>query len=257
MSSRLCCGAIALLSGICLYAQSVSAQEQALTLGAYHARGDYGEVVDTKINYLPVSYEYSHGNWSWQATLPYLQVTGLGNVLVNVGGVTQAVAGNEVTRERGLGDAVVTTIYHLAPLGGIYLDLRLDLKLPTADEKRALGTGEIDVSGQLDISANVGTAAVFASLGYNARGRTDLYPGLRNSFLTQLGFARPISDRFSIGVFHDYRQAASRDSPESHELAPYFSYQFSESWSFTGLAVFGLTEASADQAVMGQLRYSW
>ena len=233
------------------------AQGQAITLGGYHARGAYGEEIDTKINYLPISYEYSSGNWSWQATVSHLQVTGLGNVLVNVGGVTQAVAGTEVTRERGPGDTVLTAIYHLDPVGGIFMDLRLDLKLPTADEKRALGTGETDLSGQLDLSANLGSAAVFASLGYNARGKTNLYPGLRNSFFTQLGVAQPLNDSFSIGIFHDYRQAASAYSPESHELTPYFSWQFSERWSFTGLAIFGFTDASADSAMMGQLRYSW
>lgn len=243
------------------FGQPVLAQqvpvEQAISVGAYHARGDYGENLDTKINYLPISYEYNRERWGLQFMVPHLQVTGFGNVLVNVGGITQAVAGDRVTREQGPGDAVVTALYHLDPIAGVFLDLRIDLKLPTADEKRALGTGEMDISAQVDASANIGEAAIFASAGYNLRGKTGLYPGLKNSFFTQLGIAKPIDEVFSIGAFYDYRQSASRYTPESHELSPYFSWQFSEAWSFTGLAVFGFTDASAERAIMGQLRYRW
>ena len=257
LSSRKSRGVMLLCVLSPILTQGAFAQDQAITLGAYRAQGDYGEALDTKINYLPLGYELNRGNWSWQVVLPLLQVTGLGNVLVNVGGVTQAVAGNELTRESGMGDAVLSSIYHFEPIGALFIDLRVDAKLPTADEGRALGTGETDIGAQIDLSANAGSAAVFASLGYNYRGKTELYPGLKNSLFAQLGYATALTDNFSLGIFYDFRQPASGFSPESHELAPYFSWQFSERWSFTGMTVFGFTDASADQAVLGQLRYSW
>ncbi len=239
------------------WAQTDDSLTQAFSLGAYHARGDFGADVDTRINYLPLSYELSTERWTLMATASRLEVTGLGNVLVNVGGVTQAVAGDEVVTQSGLGDTVLSALYHFDPAGQLFFDLRIDAKLPSADERKALGTGEIDVALQLDLSANVGSAAVFASLGYNKRGKTSLYPGLLNSLYTQLGFAKPLGERLSVGALYDFRQSASEFSTESHELTPYLSWQLSPSWSFTALTVFGFTDASPDTAVMGQLRYSW
>jgi len=229
----------------------------ALTVGGYLAKGDYGESLDTRIHYLPLSYEHSSVNWTLQATLPLLQVTGFGNVLVNVGGVTQAVASNDLVTERGVGDIVLTAIRHFDPVGDLFFDLRVDVKLPSANETKALGTGEVDFSTQLDVSANLGSAAVFSSVGYSRRGRSALYPGLNNSAYLQLGMAAPVSEDFSLGAFYDYRESASEFSPESHELTPYASWQLDESWSLTTLLVFGFTDASADQAIMAQLRYSW
>ncbi|MEQ9210153.1 MAG: hypothetical protein RLN96_09980, partial [Pseudomonadales bacterium] len=88
-----------LLAGMCVCASSQAQQpplpSNTLGFGAYYARGDYGEPSDTEILYLPVSYQRSVGNWGFQLLVPYLEVTGLGNVLVNIGGVTRAVAGTE------------------------------------------------------------------------------------------------------------------------------------------------------------------
>lgn len=257
-SALYCCAALlSLLQSSTLWAQTESQASRALSLAGYHARGDFGEITDTRINYLPISFEYGTAKWTLLATVSHLEVTGLGNVLVNVGGVTQAVAGNETVTQKGMGDSVVSAIYHFDPFGAVFLDFRLDVKIPTADEKKALGTGELDIGAQLDLSANVGRAAVFASLGYNKRGKSMLYPGLKNSLYSQVGIASPFTDTISAGVFYDYRQSASRFSTESHELSPYLSLQLDDSWSFTALGIFGFTDASPEIGVMGQLRYSW
>lgn len=254
---RNCAILLLLQHGAAAQAQTETQASRALSLGVYHARGDFGEMTDTRINYLPLSFEYSQAKWTLLATVSRLEVTGLGNVLVNVGGVTQAVAGNEVVTQKGMGDSVLSAIYHFDPIGRWFFDFRLDVKVPTAEEEKALGTGELDIGAQLDVSANVGEAALFASLGYNKRGKSMLYPGLKDSFYTQVGIANPLSESVSAGVFYDYRQSASRFSTESHELSPYVSWQISDSWSFTTLGIVGFTDASPEIGVMGQLRYSW
>ncbi|MEX2470341.1 MAG: hypothetical protein WD396_11345, partial [Pseudohongiellaceae bacterium] len=96
-------GLLLLLAGPAVVAQDAVEISQALSLGGYAARGDYGEDTRTSIRYFPLTYEYNRGPWGVQLTLPHLRVTGLGNVLVNVGGVTRAVAGDEITTEQGLG----------------------------------------------------------------------------------------------------------------------------------------------------------
>jgi len=233
--------------------------EQALSIGAYAAHGDYGEDVRTRIRYVPLTYELNRGPWGLQLTLPWLRVTGLGNVLVNVGGVTRAVAGNEITTEQGIGDAVLTAIYRFEPWSATapFLDVRLDVKLPTADEQRGLGTGEPDYSLELDLSQALGRTVLFGAVGYTLRGKSDLYVGLEDGAFAQLGLSYPLTPRVNAGLYYDFRERASVFSPESHELVPYFTWQLSDSWSVSGLATWGLTDASADAAVLGQLRYSW
>ena len=233
--------------------------EQALTLGAYYADGDYGEATDTEIRYFPLSYEANVGNWGFQLLVPHLEVNGLGNVLLNVGGVTRAVAGSEVTKSSGLGDSIATVIYRMDPLSATapFIDLRLDVKIPTADEEKSLGTGEYDYSFQIDLLHAVGNTSVFATAGYSFRGESDIFEGLEDSAFAQIGFAMPLTERWSAGMYYDFREPASSFSDETHELVPYLNWQLSDRWSITGLTIWGFTDASADLTVLGQLRYSW
>lgn len=247
-----------------VFAESLVAQDyndlnQSVSLASYFSSGDYGEAADTDILYFPVSYSIEKGKWGAQLTVPHLQVEGVGNVLVNIGGVNRAVAGTRRERNAGIGDATLALTYQMDSFSDAspFIDLRLDVKFPTADRDKGLGTGETDYSAQVDISQYYGNSILFGTFGYTIRGKTDFYAGLENSAYVQLGIARPLSAQWNMGVFYDFREPASTFSPEIHELVPYFSWQIADNWSFTGLAAFGFTEASADAALLGQITYSW
>ena len=246
------------LSGVAL-SQSHNLIKQTLSFGSYSSSGDYGESVETDILYFPVSYSVNRGKWAAQLTVPHLRVDGVGSVLVNIGGVNRAVAGTAREQNSGIGDSTLAVTYQMDPISekSPFVDFRLDIKIPTADRNRGLGTGEVDYSAQIDISQYYGSTLLFGSFGYTFRGETDLYVGLEDSAYMQLGVARPLSLKWNIGAFYDYREPASVFSTEVHELVPYISWQISDKWSFTGLAAFGFTEASADTAVLGQISYSW
>jgi len=241
------------------FSQSHNVIKQTLSFGSYSSSGDYGEGIEADILYFPVSYSVNRGKWVAQLTMPHLEVDGVGSVLVNIGGVNRAVAGTAREQNSGIGDSILAVSYQMDPTSekSPFIDLRLDIKIPTADRNRGLGTGELDYSAQIDISQYYGNSMLFGTLGYTFRGKTDLYVGLEDSAYMQLGVARPLSPKWNIGAFYDFRESASVFSPEIHELVPYFSWQISDKWSFTGLAAFGFTEASADTAVLGQISYSW
>ncbi len=251
--------ALGLSVGVNSQAQEAVPITHTLGIGGYLARGDYGESSDTDIFYLPLSYQARVGNWGFQVLVPYLEVTGLGNVLVNIGGVTRAVAGAEEMTQRGVGDTVASVTYQVEQFSSWapFIDLRLDVKIPTADEHKSLGTGEVDYSLQMDLTQNWGNNVLFATAGYYFRGESDLFSGLEDSAFAQLGFATPVSESVSLGAFYDFRERASVFSVESHELIPYFSWQITPDWSLTGLFIWGFTDASADGAVQAQLSYSW
>lgn len=253
------CSLASLLPGAPAFSQEPANLSQTLSFTAYYSDGDYGEAIDSEILYFPVSYSANLGKLGFQISVPYLQATGLGSVLINVGGINRAVAGTQKGRSRGIGDSVVSLTYQLDPIGSaaLFVDLRLDIKLPTADEFKGLGSGETDYSVQLDVSKNLRNSVLFASLGYSFRGRSVIYPGLKDAAFVQLGIAKSLSQEWNIGVFYDFREQASIFSTEIHEIAPYFSWQFSDNWSFTGLTSWGFTQASADITVLGQLSYRW
>jgi Putative MetA-pathway of phenol degradation len=242
-----------------LFSQVNSDIKHTVSFASYFSSGDYGEAEDTDIQYFPVSYTANKGKWGAQLTVPHLQVEGIGNVLVNVGGVGRAVAGSQRERNSGIGDSTLALTYQMDPLSEAspFVDFRLDVKIPTADREKGLGTGELDYSAQVDISQNYGSSILFATVGYTFRGKTDFYAGLKDSAYLQLGAARPIGSKWNLGVFYDFREPPSTFSPEIHEVVPYVSYRLSEKWSFTGLAAYGFTDASANTALLAQISYSW
>ena len=245
-------------SGISL-AQEEQQSTQALSIAAYHARGNFGLPEQTEISYLPLRYEFDNANWGFQLLMPHLQVQGPGAVLINLGGVSRAVAGSEVRTESGLGDVVGSLIYHLPARSATspFIDLRFDVKLPTADKNEGLGTGETDYSLQLDISQYWRDWILFGSVGYTYRGNSSLFPDLESGGFAQLGAAKPLDESLSLGFIYDYRQRATSFTSDIHELGPYLNWQFNESWSITALTMAGFTDASSDFSVLAQLRYSW
>lgn len=232
----------------------------ALSLAAYSARGDFGLDLDTDIVFLPLRYEYDRGNWGFQLFVPYLEVDGPGAVLVNLGGVNRPVAGATPRKESGLGDVLGSFIYRMDPIGTdspFFVDLRLDIKLPTADETKGLGTGEADYNLQVDLSRYWGEWVVFATLGYSFRGESELFPDLRSGAYAQFGAALPLRESLSVGAIYDFRQAASNFTSDIQEIGPYVNWQIDQNWSLTGLVMTGMSSASVDLSVLGQLRYSW
>lgn len=251
-----------------------------LSAGAFYSRGKYGEQSDTSIYYYPLAYDYSYERWNFRLTVPYLRIAGMGNVIVNVGGVRADSEGVEENGrenggegddvegvalwpgrivEDGVGDAVLSGSYQLgSPASWApFIDLTLEAKLPTADERRSLGTGELDLAVQLDFYQALGPATVFTTLGYRHRGRSELFPGLKGSVFVSLGLAQPLTRDLTLGLIYDYRQAAAEFSGESQELLPYISWSPAQHWTLMTYAVRGFTVDSADYGLGAQLSFRW
>lgn len=253
------------------FACSASAQQSEsqapsndLSFGAYYSKGDYGQTLDTSIYYFPLSYEHSFGNWNLQASVPYLEISGAGNVLVNVGGVGRDElevldSPGVSSTNRGIGDTVLSATYQMPAFSNTapFIDLGFEVKVPTANEDKGLGTGAYDYGVQVDAYQQMGQTTLFASLGYKFRGSSTLFTSMVDSAFVSLGFTRPLSERFSAGVIYDFREAASSASGETHEVLPYISWAIANEWTLMSYAVKGFTEDSADIAVGVQLNYRW
>jgi len=256
--------ALAVLGSSIANAQEVPAQRNTFGTGAYYSTGDYGLEDDTSIYFLPFSYERSVGNWNLQVSAAHIQISGYGNVLVNVGGVGRSEfealdEDQQASTTRGPGDTVLSATYQFPSYAqeAVFLDLGVEVKLPTADEYKGHGTGEVDYGLQLDAYKMLGSTTVFGTLGYKFRGQSTFFDQMTDSAFVSLGFSRPVNEHWTYGLIYDFREAASDSSGETHEVLPYLSWAPAQTWSLMFYTAKGFTQDSPDIAVGVQFGYRW
>jgi len=228
------------------------------TLGTYFSSGDYGADKDTDIDYYPFSYEIARFPWVLSVTVPYLSLSGPGDVFLETGNIGRGREGaNSLIDEQGLGDVFLTGTYQMNPIfnGWVFVDVSVQAKLPTADETRDLGTGETDYGLQLDFYTTLGRNTWFSSLGYRRRGKTPLYD-LEDSPFASIGMMRQYGENTYLGLLYDYRDRASSNSFESHELMPFVSWNFAERWNMMVYTIVGFTDSSAERTAGFQVSYT-
>ncbi len=77
-----------------------------LSAGVDYSTGKYGDTSSTDILYLPLAAKYERDKWIFKLTVPFIRVTGPGNVVRDIGRVADRPAGARRTEE-GLGDLVL------------------------------------------------------------------------------------------------------------------------------------------------------
>jgi hypothetical protein len=255
-------GMAALLIADAAFAQNASGHNEAFqhtsAMAIYYSKGEYGESSDTHIRYLPFSHEIGRNSWRLKATVPGVEIRGPANVLINVGSVGGD--GGEMASASGLGDVLLNLTYELPAWAENrpFVDFSVELKLPTADESKGLGTGKMDMAVQVDLYQMLGPAStLFGSLGYRYRRHSPFFDQLENSFSASVGISRQWQASLQIGMIYDYRQAVSAFTGDMRELLPYISWTPAPDWSLMFYTIKGFTEESADRAAGLQLSYRW
>ena len=241
-----------------LLAQEIVETSHKFSVGTYLSQGKYGANDNTDIIYFPASYELSHFPWVLSVTVPYLSIKGPGDVFLETGNIGRGRGSvPEYIDEAGLGDIFVSASYQLPALtdSGLFMDLSLQAKLPTADETRDLGTGETDYGPQVDVYLARGRNTWFANAGYRWRGKTALYD-LRDSAYGSIGMMRQFGENTYLGLVYDYREKASTSSYDSHELMPFVSWNISKRWNLMVYTITGFTDSSADQTLGAQVSFT-
>ena len=119
--------------------------------GVDYSVGNYSATSATEIWYIPVTLKLEQPTVIYKLTVPFIRITGPGYVT----GAEADPAGSgdtATTTESGMGDILTSASYTLIPyqIEKLSIDLTAKIKLPTADESRGLGTGEIDYYLQAD-----------------------------------------------------------------------------------------------------------
>lgn len=208
--------------------------------------GNYGRTQSTDILYVPVTGRYQGKSWSFKVTVPYLQITGPGNVINGVG-LTGAAAANTRVTQSGLGDVVVAAsnnIYNNAT-SGIMVNLTGKVKLGTADSAKGLGTGQNDYAFQSDLYQVKGNLTTFGTVGYRIYGSPATYT-LNNVFYGWLGGSYKFGQETNGGIMLNLSQKIVTTGSSHTEVIAFVSHKLEDNWKAQGYVLKGFTNSVPD-----------
>lgn len=224
-----------------------------LSVGVDYSSGKYRQPVATDITYVPVAARYEWDRWSLKLTIPYVSITGPGNVVPDIGNV--GTASRTRTTQSGLGDIILGVTRNVFESGGTAIDLTGKIKFPTADADKGLGTGKTDYAVQVDASQSLESVVVFGTFGYRIYGSPSGVE-LHNALFGSAGAGYRVMQGTNIGLMVSAREAISSAGPE-RELTAYVSQALGTKWKALGYVVKGFADNSPDYGVGGVLTYTF
>lgn len=210
--------------------------------------GRYGGTKSTDILYVPVTAKYQDRTWTLKLTVPYLQITGPGNVvsLLNGVGLTGATGANTPVTRSGLGDVVIAATHNTYGGGafGLFANLTGKVKFGTASRAKGLGTGENDYALQSDIYKITKQLTTFGTLGFKVYGKP---PGaaynVSNAFFGSLGGSYRFSQETSAGLMLSLAQKTIVTGSSHVEAILFASQKLDRNWKARGYAMKGFTKS--------------
>lgn len=261
------------LASIAALAASVNASADAgssVSVGFDYSSGKYGTDTTTQIWSVPFTYGYQSDRWLFKLIVPYIHVSGSGNVIPGLGGTDN---GNPHGRGRngsgvpttdtagsasGLGDVVASATYTLVPdkATGFGLDLTGKVKFGTADEDQGLGSGQNDYTVALDAYHGLGAWTVFGGASYVMLGDS-AFLQLDDVFGANVGASYKIDEVSSWGAEYDYRQKVSDTSGTRSELTAFYNHKVGDNAKLQAYLLSGLSNGSPDWGGGLSLKYGF
>ena len=218
-----------------------------LTTGVDYSTGKYGGTSSTDILYVPLTGAYEMDKWLFKVTVPYIMVTGPGNVVRGIGRIKNKAAGARTTQS-GVGDVVAGVTRNLIDItsSGTLIDLTGKIKFGTADAAKALGTGKNDYAAQVDLTQTVTSAlSAFGTVGYRIIG-SPAGAQLSNVLYGEVGAALKVSDGLRVGGIFHASQAPSPASGPERDITAYATQRLSQWFKLQVYGVHGFANGSPD-----------
>lgn len=220
-----------------------------LSTGFDYSTGKYGGITATDILYVPVTGKVQFDYLYLKLTVPYISMTGTGDVVHGVGRMgrqTTTTTTAKTTTKSGLGDVIGTAGYTIYESEAVMLDLVGNVKFGTA--KKNLGTGENDYSAQLDgFYTTAGGMTLFATAGYKITGEpagttyNDIAYGT-------LGVSMQTGESSSAGLMMDAAEPSSDLVPGIRELTVFVSSKISSDVKIQASLMQGFSDSSPELA---------
>jgi len=239
-------GAIAAMASLSSVAAAAAPGAFKLTTGFDYSSGKYGGSQSTDMLYIPITGHYETGRWLFKLTVPYLRVTGPGNVVRGVG--TLKTTTTTRTTESGLGDVVAGATYNVYAGTGakpLFVDLTGKVKFGTADETKGLGTGKNDYAFQVDLYQSLGKFTPFGTIGYDVLG-SPAGSTLNNVFYGSLGGTYKLAPKTSGGLLFSARQKASVTGAPQRDIMAFVTHKLDNRWKTQVYVDKGYADGSPD-----------
>lgn len=232
-----------------------------------YTSGKYGGAESTDILYIPVFAKYRAQSFTFGLTIPYIRISGPGNV---VGGLTPIVqdrrngaskpedfndsssnssgsGGVSRVSNSGLGDIIASVTYAAIDGGanGMNVDIGTRVKFGTADETKNLGTGKNDYSLEVVMDKPFGNITPSVTVGRRWMGDTDTID-FRNVWYASAGLAYRLARNDTVTLDYDYGQAVLADTPRSSDLTIGLNHKFGTTSKVRFYALKGLNDGSPD-----------
>ena len=246
---------------------ALAAEEPALGFGAgaHFSRGDYGTSTTTEITSLQLTVRRETGPWLLKLVLPYLEVSGSTSVVPGVGNVGRGrrgggggTAARTTGTASGLGDVAASATYafYYDAASRLALDATGKLKLPTADRDEGLGTGEADVSFQVDAYKAFDRVTAFGGVGYTVFGSSAEIE-LDDALNYTLGAIYRLDARDSAGITYDERERLSARTAERREVMAFVTRKLNRLWSAQLYFLVGSADGSPDWGTGASAMYAF
>ena len=213
-----------------------------LSTGFDYSIGKYGATLDTSIKSVPVEAKAQLGRLRLQASLPYVWISGPGQI---VGGVVVGSSSpTAVAKRDGIGDLSLSGAYRLTNESGAMpvIELGGNVKLATADT--TIGTGETDYGVSVALYKSIGSqATLFGSVGYSWLGSPAAYQ-LKDGITAYGGLNLRPDPAVNLGASVSYREPVATGLKGQAVVSPYMTYRFSQHLGLTAYATAGLNNAS-------------
>jgi len=226
-----------------------------VSVGAEYTRGDYGTGSNITLLSLPLKLDYAEERYAWSLSLPWLWVSGPGDVVVSGSGMGRfsTTKTSSTTRtDSGLGDIRVSGTVRLwaETAQRPWAALTAKAKFATADAARRLGTGANDYALQLELAKD----ALYGHAGYLVLG-DPAGVDYRNIGYGAIGFNFPIGG--AAGGVELYGEQAPLDGIDGkRELTLYLGGELDRKTRIVGHVLKGLSDASPDWGVGVTVRFA-
>lgn len=230
-----------------------------LSTGIEYQEGKYGTGQKIETVSIPTSLRISTGRLQFTATLPYLRIDAPGNVVGGGGSILGLPIivdpTRPATRDRreGIGDLRLGAAYSV-PTSIVDLTLLSQVKVPTASERKRLGTGELDYTVGAELAKSFGGVTPFVGVAYTIPGDPQGYD-LRNSISGRAGIAAQIGTRVRGHVSYGYAQSLSRLVPDEQQISTGINAGLSKRLSLGLYGSAGLSRGAADVGAGVQLGF--
>lgn len=207
--------------------------------------GDYGESDTTDIYYTAASLKRYLDWGDITLTVPYLEISDDGATFV--GGVVEPIDGAE--GGSGLGDIILKGRYYAVEQDGPlpYIDLVGSLKIPTADEDKGLGTGEVDFTWMVEFARRLKKKGwiALAEIGYTFVGEPSGYDA-DNRWLYSAGLAYQVDPKVTLSGCLDGRTAIFEGNDDPLSILLIGEYKLRRDLRFDTLLEIGLNDGAPD-----------